>query len=251
MPTKKKEPAKKLTDDIDWMDDLGAGFENVDTSDLGIPFLTIVQKVSPQVDEESSKYIEGVKPGDIILSTNNGVYGSKTEAATFVPCGYQKAYVEWQPRESGGGLVGTHSMSILAQTVKNEKGQDILENGNLIVATAYIMGYIFDEEEDEWLPAVISLTSTQLKKARQWLNMMNSHKMEKDGRKLPLPMYSHKYSLSTQPESNEHGSWYGWKIETDSMVKEKLLVEKAREQHKEIANGSMRMLAAPTNDVPF
>lgn len=247
MATKKND--KPAPAAIDWSSDLGAGFENVSQSDLGIPFLIIVQKMSPICDEEHPKYVAGIKPGDIILSTNNEVYGDKTNGVVFVPCGYQKAFVEWCPREKGGGYVATHGQSVMTQTVKNDKGQDVLENGNIIVTTAYVMGYVEDEEAGDWLPAVISLSSTQLKKARQWLNLMNSHKMEtSDGRKLQLPMYSHKYILTTQPESNEHGNWYGWKIETGPMVDDPVLVERSRTQHKEIAGGSMRMLAAPADE---
>ena len=253
----KKTPAKaQKPSEVDFTDDLGAGFENVDQGDLGIPFLSILQKLSPECDEDNAKYVEGAKPGDIILSTNKKVYGDKSDSLIFVPCGYQKAYVEWTPRESGGGYVTAHAGAILNQTSKNDRNQDVLDNGNLIVTTSYVMGFVYDEDEDEWLNAVISMTSTQLKKARQWLNMMSAHKMEKDGKKLSLPMYSHKYNLHTVLETKAENNWYGWSIETNSMVDTLELVTAAREAHKEIAGGSMRMLAPPSTDtngeaIPF
>ena len=97
MAAKKKESDKVMPSDIDFTEDLGAGFENVDQSDLGIPFLSIIQQMSPELNEESPKFLEEAKAGHIVLSTNKTIYGGKTEAALFVPCGYQKAYVEWQP----------------------------------------------------------------------------------------------------------------------------------------------------------
>lgn len=245
MAAKTTVPKKEEVPAMDWTQDAGAGFENVRQDDLGIPFLTIIQKMSPEVDEDSPKHIAGIKCSDVVLSTNKKAYANKDKAVDFVPCGYQKAFVEWSPREKGGGYVATHGMSIVSQTTKNEKGQDVLANGNIIVTTAYVMGFLADEEA-EWLPVVIAMSSTQLKKARQWLNIMTSQKFTTaNGGKLQLPMYAYKYKLSTQPESNEHGTWYGWKIEQGEMVSDNQLVSSAREQHKQIAGGSMRMLAAP------
>jgi hypothetical protein len=256
MATKKKEQTveEKGLADIDWSTDAGAGFETVQQDDLGLPMLQIVQKMSPEVDEDDPKYIEGVKPGDVLFSLTKKCMADKTDPLVFVPCGYQKAYVEWAPRETGGGYVTAHKQPILSHTTKNEKGQDVLATGNLIVTTAYVFGFVYDEDEKDWIFVIISMSSTQLKKARQWLNIMSGHKMEgKDGKKMLLPMFSHKYNISTQPESNEHGTWYGWKIECSDMVSEAELVGKCREQHKAIRDGSMAALAAPEDgkDVPF
>lgn len=255
MATKKTTAAEKL-EAIDWSTDVGAGFENVKQDDLGLPMLSIIQKMSPEVDEDDPKFIEGVKAGDVLLNLTKKCYADKASPAMYVPCGYQKAYVEWTPRESGGGYVQAHSQAILNQCTRNEKGQDVLSNGNLIVTTAYIFGYMFDEDEKDWIFTILSMSSTQLKKARQWLNIMSSHKMTQGDKKILLPMYSHKYKLSTQPESNEHGTWYGWKIEVGDMVSEPELVGKCREQREQLAAGSMSALAAPTldadgNEIPF
>lgn len=254
MATKKETAKKEELPELDWMSHGGAGFEDVDQSDLGFPFLAIMQKGSPEIDEDNDKYVEGLKVGDIILTTTKKKYGDKNNPATVVPIGYKKAFVEWTPRDAGGGYVGTHGQSILNQTTKNDKGQDVLENGNIIVTTAYYMCFMYDEDENDWIKCVISMTSTQLKKSRQWLNVMSSHKMD-DGKggKFLLPMFSHKYNLTTVPESNEKGSWYGWHVEVDAMVDDPKLVSSASEEHKQIAAGSMAMLAAPAGDseVPF
>ena len=247
MPTK-KQTADKVPAAIDWSQDAGAGFEHVNQSDLGMPLLAIMQKMSPELDEDDTKYVKGLKVGDVIMTTDKRVFASKSEALRFVPCGYKKAFVEWTPRESGGGFVAQHDEGIMSKvTGKNEKGQDQLPNGNLIVPTAYIIGYVFDMETEDWVFAMIAMSSTQLKKARQWLNLMQSHKgVSKDGKRFMLPMFSHEYKLSTQPESNEHGTWYGWKIETGDMVTSNDLVLECREQHNHVVNGNFGMLTAPS-----
>lgn len=255
----KKPEAKKQTPSeeaaLEWGNYAGQGHENVTQDDLGFPFLAIMQKGSPEVDEDNDKYVEGLKVGDIIMTTTKKKYGDKTNPVSVVPVGYQKAYVEWTPREKGGGYVGTHGRTIMTQTTKNDKGQDELENGNIIVTTGYFMVLVYDEDENDWVQAVIAMSSTQLKKSRQWLNVMASHKMDNGkGGKFLLPMFSHKYNLTSVPESNDKGNWLGWHIEVDEILKEAALVGQASAKHKEIAEGSMQMLAPPTGegtDVPF
>jgi len=245
--TKKKKAAEE-NPGIDFSGDAGMGFENVDQTDLGIPFLAIAQKLSPEVDADHPKYIEGAEAGVIFNTQTREVLGGRGEPVTFVPVHYQKAYVEWQPRESGGGFRGAHTAEILTQCTRDERGRDVLPNGNLIVTTAYILGFVIDEDGDH-TKAVISLTSTQLKKARQWLNMMMSIKLTNaDGDKFTPPMFSHKYRLSTQPESNDMGSWHGWKIEQAGMVGDQNLVAEAREAAKNPMISSVVQGALPAHN---
>ena len=223
--------AKKKANNNPFEEDAGLGFENVEQTDLGIPFLNIAQALSPEVDDESAKYIEGCKAGMIFNSLTRQILGGRGEPVEFVPCSFNKAWVEWQPREQGGGFVQQHKTpDILHQCERNERNQDILENGNLIVTTAYIGGLVVDG--DETSPAVISFTSTQLKKARQWLSVMSSLKLDGSKGKFTPPMFSHKYSLSTVPEENANGKWYGWKIDLEGLLENPNLIEAGRAASK-------------------
>ena len=42
------------------------------------------------------------------------------------------------------------------------------------------------------------------------------------------PSYSHLYQLTTVPEKNDKGSWYGWKIDLLSEVEEVALYNQAK-----------------------
>jgi hypothetical protein len=254
MATKKTTAKKEKLPDLDWMTHGGAGFEDVTQDDLGFPFLTMMQKGSPEIDEDSDKHVEGLKVGDIILTTTKKKYGDKDTPAVVVPVGYKKAFVEWRDRDSGGGYVGTHGPAILNQCTKNDKGQDVLGSGNLIVTTAYFMVKLLDPDTDMYEDAVISMTSTQLKKARQWLNVMKAHTMDNGkGGKFLLPMFSHQYNLTTVGESKDDYTWKGWHIEVADMLKDPALVGDCSVAHKQIVEGSMNMLAAPADgeEVPF
>lgn len=247
MTVKKKNKESAM---IDFSQDSLAGFENVDQDDLGIPFLIILQKLSPELDEGSPKYRDGLEAGMIINSITGEAYGGKGEPVSFVPCIYKKMFVEWTPREQGGGFVRTHpDPSILEKCKRNDRGQDIYENGNIIVTTAYVFGFAL--HNDDAIRCVIGFTSTQLKKSRQWLSLMMNIKLEgPDGDKFTPPMYSHKYHLSTVPESNEKGNWFGWKIENAGIIDDAKLIGEAREAYKQISSGKtgLNLLAARTQD---
>jgi hypothetical protein len=248
-------PANTAVAGYDWEQSGITGFENVSQQDLGIPFLMILQKGSPQIDEAHpdhiSKKIEGAKVGDIINTVKNIVVWSRssTTALQFIPCSFEKQFVEWKPRESGGGIVKMHSSAnIITECKRNEKGQDQLKNGNIVVTTAYFYGLVMIDGEYE--PALIGLSSTQLKKAKLWLNMMQALKVDgKQGRYTP-PMFSHAYALTTAPETNEKGNWYGWVIRMHGQVKDSGIAQLAVETAKE-KSSARAALPAPVDHGPI
>jgi hypothetical protein len=207
---------------IDFGQFSASGFENITQNDLGIPFLVILQKGSPEVDKENPKYVKGLEQRDIVNSISKVKLGDKLSPLTFTPHGYQRLWVEWKPRTSGGGMVVAHATdAILRETTKNDKGQDVLRNGNIISTTGYMFGYVFDVGGvplPEPMPAVIGFASTQLKACRTWLNWMQSLRITTStGEQKTPPMYAYKWLLSTTPQSNPKGSWYGWKIDIGEM----------------------------------
>jgi hypothetical protein len=85
----------------------GLGLENVTNDDITIPRLAIIQSGSPQRKKKDEKYIEGADEGMIFNTVTNTLY---PESLEIIPCGFRKTYVEWVPREKGGGLVAVHDM---------------------------------------------------------------------------------------------------------------------------------------------
>lgn len=226
-------PKTKATEDTSFdpsifAGEANAGFQDVQTDDLGIPFMIILQKLSPECDEESDKFVEGLKPGQIIHSVTKEILGDADNPSEFIPCHYRKMFVEWQPRESGGGFVKQHGdSSVLNECKRDERGRDVMLSGNLIVTTGYFSGLY--KVGDETFPIILSMASTQLKKARQWLaTMLNLKFGDGKGGKFTPPMYSHIYLLTTRPESNTKGGWYGWSIERGPVIQDTPLLEAAR-----------------------
>jgi len=215
---------------IDYSKHAGVGMENVSADDLQIPFLQLVQTNSAEVDkghpDHATKSIAGVEAGDIINTVSRKVISKYEENLPVIPITYSKAFVEWRPRDQGGGMIQVHAdANILTSCTKNESFKDILENGNEIVTTAY---YVVMYKDVEWEKAIIAMQATQLKKSRTWLSKIASIKLKDgDGNRFQAPIFSHSYNLSSITESNNRGSWFGWKIELDGKVEDSSLVDEA------------------------
>lgn len=213
--------------------DSGKGFENVSMRDVAIPFLAILQSNSPQVKKGPAR-IDGAEEGHIFHTVRQTAFDPTSKPMFVIPCGFQKRWVEWIDRDSGGGFVASHADdSILSKCTKNDKGKMVLGNGNLVVETAYHY-VIFVDEFGNSEQAVIGMASTSLKKSRRWMSQLMSLQIENNGRKFNPPMYSHVWSLGTIMETKDSNSWFGWDIKNPMLIADPVLYHKARDFYKVI-----------------
>jgi hypothetical protein len=222
----------------DLVGDAGMGLSNVRADDQAIPFLQLLQQLSPQCQKRGAAYVEGAEPGMIY----NSVSGQVAEELVVVPVAYLREIVEWRPREAGGGFVAKHPVDspIVNSATKNDRGQDILPNGNLLANTAY--HYVLVVKDDgTWEQAVVSMASTQLKKSRRWNSMMTSIKLRrKDGTPFTPPSFLFRYRLSTEMETRDGNSWFGWSIANIGQIQDSVLYGVAREYAVAVGEGVVR-----------
>ncbi len=208
-------------------EDAGAGLENVTPDDLIIPQLKIAQKTNKEVDENDGSFIPGLQVGDI-MNNITGEYCRGDQGVTVVPLAYKRVYLEFVDRDAGGGFVTIHeNPGILSETTRNNKGQDELQNGNYIQTTAN--HYVLLVQNGKTTPVMIAMASTQLKKSRRWLANMNSLRITRgNGESFTPASYSHLYQLTTVPEKNNKGTWYGWKIDERGKITDGALYSQAK-----------------------
>lgn len=226
--------------------DAGQGAENVGAEDMAIPFLVVLQANSPQAIKGGPEYVEGAEAGDLFNNVTGELWGSG-EGVNLVPCFFQKAFVEWIPREQGGGFVGQHSdASILKQCARNEKGRDALDGGkgNEIVPTAYHFCLLLRADGTSE-PVVVSMSSTQLKKSRRWNSAIAGQKVKTSRGVVTPPAFSHIYHATTNAETNDKGTWYGWNIVPKSMIDDGDLYATAKAFYESIQTGAVRMGPPP------
>lgn len=199
--------------------DAGSGFEEADASAYAIPFLQILQSGSPQCKKSDGAYIKGAEEGKFYNTVTQELYDGEV-GITVIPCHYTQRFVEWKPRESGGGFVGSHLPGEQPATTKDDKFRDVTASGTNIVDSRN--HYVLICNADGTLtPALITMTSTQQKKSKQWMSKMQGIKIKNAaGVFVTAPMMSRKYKLTTTPESNDKGSWFGYHTELVGIVED-------------------------------
>ncbi len=188
-----------------------SGFGNLDMSrDIAIPYINILQSNSPQLNPQKAEYVDGAKIGQFY----NTVTQEVSDSLNVIPVLYQLRYVEWKPREQGGGFVESHhaDSGILSKTKRDQMTfKDVLPNGNLLSNTAQFF-VLFAHPDMGWQRALITMSSTQLKKARKWMTQAQSLTAQGENGLYVLPLMSQVYRLVTVPEQNDKGSWFGYDV---------------------------------------
>ena len=101
------------------------GNENVTSEHLSVPRVKQLQKMSNEVDENHSDYMENSKVGDFINTVTGENYGQEI---LLVNVHFKEEYICWKKREFGGGLLGSYpskAEAIAALTEANEKEGEV------------------------------------------------------------------------------------------------------------------------------
>lgn len=184
---------------------IDTGFEGVKANEYVLPYYTILQGLSPQMET-----VEGAKLGLIINTTTNELKGT---AMNFVTVRRDHKFVEWMPNR--GGFVASYSpddpVVIKAlEAVDNDPFAKLTtEEGNDLLDTYYLYGILAD---DKLMPAglgILAFTSTKIKKYKAWMSFA-SEKLTNMG----LPMMAIVYKWSTFKDKNKKGEFYNWAFTT-------------------------------------
>ena len=247
-----KEVAKKEESALTTMnfaEDSGSGFEAMGADDMAIPFISILQSLSPQCKKSEEKYVKGAEEGMFINTATNEIFNGY-KGIKVVPCFFEKVFLEWKPKRAG--LAGMHPKDtpLLRETEKNDKGQDVLTNGNILSPTAQY--YCLMNNKEKYDKVVISMSSTGLKVSRRWNRSMATLSMKDgNGKDFIPPMYSHIYTLKSTPESNDQGSWMNWLEDAGTPITDRYLYDLAKRFNKEAVAGRVKITQSSEENIPF
>jgi hypothetical protein len=195
-----------------FLEDANLGHEDVRSSDLAIPYLGVIQALSPQLDDSKGEYIEGAKAGDIFLSTSKRCWKGRGPDAgiLFVPAAFQARWNEWTPRTEGGGFVRAFD---LGEKPPRSSDRDIrvpLANGNEAVLSHYHYVVVVDFAEGTYERAVAALQSTQIKHSKALNTILLSLRMRTEQGAATPPRFASVVRGSVVEEANAKGKWWGW-----------------------------------------
>ena len=266
MATKEKTPAAStevavtansaLSTVPDFMDasDFGAGFEGADKDSFAIPFLQILQKMSPMVDEDSPKHIEGAKAGMFYNTVTGRLFDGKA-GLKIVPCAYKRSFIQWGARDAGGGFKGEFTPEQVDEMkasgklvavenklfVPDEKGAVDEKKSDYVADTRSHFILTIDPETGETSRAILSLASSQIKASRNLMTSLNQKKVDVGGgRKATPPTFANLAHLSTVGLSNDSGNWSGVVFKLDGLVTDRDLFAEAKDFYKSIVSGELK-----------
>jgi hypothetical protein len=218
----------------------GAGTDAMSGADVAIPFLKVLQPLSPELDESDGKYIEEAKQGQLYNSVTGKLYDGKT-GLLFVPCYFERKLLRWGARKAGGGFKGEVSEADVARQRDNGElvsfeGRDYyIKDGKVdkdmcdrLADNRLHYGLILDEEDPDQLPSrvLMSLASTQIKKSKLFNAMMRERTIKTGAGTLAIaPTFGYVYRITTVKESNDQGSWYGVSVALDGPVQKKWIFD--------------------------
>ena len=225
--------------------DAGGGFEDASKDAYAIPFIQILQKGSPAIDPDHPKHkeIPGAKIGGMINTvTEEVVDGDK--GLLVLPCHFVQTFVEWADRDAGGGFVASYDVAtgqqLLATTKRDEKGRDVLPNGNYLVDSRGHYVLVLNANGTA-SPALISMVSTQTKKSKKWMSAMQDAKEKRgDGSTFTPPMWARAYRVKTVGESNAKGTWRGWDITREGVCPSAELYAQAKAFRDAVRAGKVK-----------
>lgn len=248
-------------------DDAGAGTEDATLRDQVIPFYRIIQSLSPQKKKSDPvNYIKEAEEGDLINTATKELFKSD-EGIHVIMVDFARRYTEWKPRDKGGGLVadyGDDETCFAKRKAKpNEKGRMITPEGNEIILSGNHFCIRVDPESGDILDrGVFSMSSTYLKKSREWITTIKNIQLKNSKGKFFNPAsYYMVYHVRTVLQSNQQGEWFNYLIEPFKPVVELPggmdLYLTAKKFHDEIRKGTVQVAAdqgdgsADDADVPF
>lgn len=153
-----KSQTKSVSTDVSDLigDSAGQGTDMFGSKDVQRPNIRLMQSNSPYIKKRHEKYVEGCEDGNILVSGANHIY---QDSIRIIVVGYARSFVEWKPRDDGGGMIGSHpyNLRLTEGLAKGKGGCFITEDGNELVDTmAYFV--LYEAPDGQWLPAMLFLS---------------------------------------------------------------------------------------------
>jgi hypothetical protein len=192
----------------------GAGFDNQTSEDMSIPFLGVLQALSPELQPGAQK-IKGAEVGNLINTVTKELFDGEKNGVVFQPADTNHVFVEWKPRNQGGGFVAVHQLDseiVASAKAKAEKfGKYKTDAGNDLIETFYIAGLLHrsadlaEQVENAPEPMIVAFTSTKIKAYKQIMTRLRTFKGKP-------PLFAHRLLIKTWTETNAEGTFANFTI---------------------------------------
>jgi hypothetical protein len=217
MDTKTAKDALNFIEDSDTME----GFEDISSKTMAVPFLRILQKGSPQVNNKKPEYINGAEAGMFFNTVTKELYGEKV---ILIILKFVHVYIEWMPDR--GGFVDYHDPDNAERlAVDKTFCHWKMENGNELQETYQY--FVLVEGHEHEGPMILPMASSNIRVAKELNRMLTTHIMDNGKRAMP---YYLMWDFSTEYKENDKGDWYGLNFKFTGYINEETYAITKRER---------------------
>lgn len=203
------------------------GNENVQSDDLVIPRLEIVQALSPCLQASSGDYNPHAKIGMLTNSASNELYGKEVFV---VPVSFTKQWLVWKKKSAGGGFFGSYPDPEKAEEKAKAEGgaaKDIE-----VIDTPVHLCLLVNRDKGTVDEIMIPLPRTKAKISRQWNSMIRMAGGDR---------FSRVYRITTNHEKNAKGEFENFAI-AQSGFPVKPLYDRAVKLYEQIKAGTRNVV---------
>lgn len=231
--------------------DANAGMEGATEDSYAIPFLSVLQSNSPQVDEADGKFIAGAKAGMLYENITGQLIDGKT-GGIIVPCHYKRVFLRWGPRGGeGAGFKGELAPEKVAEMRQQRQIVEVdgrlyvpLPDGTVnekrcdrIVDTRNHYVLLVNEATGGAVQALFSLRSTQIKKSKALMSAIASVRLNGPSGAYQPASFANQVRVTTVPEKNDDGSWHGVRFELEGRVESPSIYGQAKAFYETVKKG--------------
>ena len=199
----------------------GLGNEDVKAGDLAIPRLSLLQKLSPQLDRGSPDYIAEAADGMYYNSVTNELM----ESLYVVNVMYRRTVAAFKKRDLGGGFAGNHPDKAAAIAKLEADGLDPSHYDLTDTGNHYLL--VLDGEGKAKSPVIFSMSGSKMRVSNAWNSKIVS--VAEDS-----PRFATVWELSSVAQSNSSGSWFNTKVDYLGFASEDLF-EHAQELYAQFS----------------
>jgi hypothetical protein len=221
-------------------EDTSGYYEGMDAGAYAIPFLVLLQALSPMCVKGTPAYIPEAEPGMIF----NTVTKKLSRAVHVTVLRRSHSLCRWTPRDLGGGFISEEEADVSNIAAFNKiipddkKRRIIIADGKKIEITEhrnFWVAVLGDHNTIE--PALVSMTKSNLGSARSWNTNIDieSAKVEVQhpgaATKARVPvLHSGIWELSTQQKTKEGNTWFVWSVKFLGLHSDRATVAGVREK---------------------
>jgi len=206
----------------------GSGFEDIKMETMAIPFIKIIQDLSPQMKRSKPEFNPEAEPGMFVNTVSGKLYKGPIKV---IIGKFERMFLEWGTTR--GTLVGVHSpesIELNSKLMRDDKNQLFDPQTQSTFQDCYTYYVLVADDLDEGV-CIFSMTSTNIKEAKKLnRNLLHTLLPNTDQRAMPYFML---WEVSSVEKKNDQGEWFGASFKFDSFVTQ-LQLEAVVEERKQI-----------------